>query len=213
MTSALDIITSIQGLTPNLPCSHPFVAAWSSGAFFLAQATPDISGVPADYVKNFFIMLAFVAALGGGVMWGRRGSQASPVHIKQPVAVDAMVSKAPVHAHQSAVDELRQRMASLEEANMREHKSHREALAASFGELLEKGSARELRILTGQHEMETRMMTAILGGLQDFQEKMGPLGERVAGHAKAIQAIKDDLNRLWELVKPFLGLGCKTKTK
>lgn len=206
---------TLNGLSCNSPFAGLFAGDGLAGVFILAQSAQDISSVDPNFVKQFMTMLAYVlgvAALAGvGYVAGRKGTKGNPISIESPMDVNANVTHAPIHAHQSAVDELRQRMEALERANLNEHKAHREALATSFAELLAKGNARELSILTGQHEMETRMTTSILGVLNDIHDKMGPLSERVAGHSKAIQAIKEDLNRLWELVKPFLGLTSKTK--
>lgn len=197
MTSALDIINLIQGMTPYLPCSHPFVAAWSSGAFVLGQTPPDISSVPADFVKSFLIMFAFVLALGGGVIWGRRGSKGSPMHIKQPVAVDANVSHAPVYAHQSAVEKLRADMEARTRENLRQHEESAKQLAA----VIEAGNERLQSMLNALHEMETRMTKATIDEVRSLHERINPIAEACATHRADIKGLSDRLQHLWEMVQ------------
>jgi hypothetical protein len=122
----------------------------------LAQSAQDISSVPADDVKSFFIMLAFVLGLaalgGGGYILGKRGTKADPIHVHQPVKVDATTRAAAEHAHQSELDELRALFENERQANMEEHKSHRAALAAMLQQITDKGNSRELNIINAINE-------------------------------------------------------------
>lgn len=160
----------------------------------LAQASTDISSVPADYVKNFFIMLAFVAALGGGVICGRRGSQGSPLHIKQPLGVNASVSQVPVYAHVSALDKLRADMETRTRENLRQHEENSKHLAAA----LEAGNERLQSMLSALHEMETRMTTATISEVRSLHERINPISEKVAAHEKAMEWIQSRIIAIWD---------------
>lgn len=162
----------------------------------LAQ-TPDITAVPADFVKYFFMMVAFVAALGGGIAMGRRGSKGSPMHIEQPVSVDANVSHAPVYAHQHALEKLRADMEARTRENLRQHEDNAKQLTA----VIEAGNQRLQQMLTALHEMESRMTTATLSEIRGLHERINPLAEKVSGNDKAIEGMKDRMQHLWEMIQ------------
>jgi hypothetical protein len=164
--------------------------------FHLAQSSPDISSVPADFVKNFLIMFGFVTIGAGAYIFGRRGSKGSPMHIEQPVSVDATVSAAPVHAHQSAVDELRQRMEAMARENMREHNAHRDTLRA----LLERGNERETSILNAIHDLQTTLTRDTLDELKDIHNRLNPLEAAVSMLKEAVENIKTNIGALWARV-------------
>ena len=197
MTSALDTLITITGMTPNLPCLIPFDAARSSGALVLAQAAQDISSVPADFVKNFIIMFGFVTIGAGAYMFGRRGSKGNPMHLEQPVSVDANVSHAPVYAHQVAVDKLRSDMEARTRENLRQHEDSAKQLAT----VIEAGNQRQLTILNALTEMEQRMTRSFLDELKDIHERLNPLSEQTASNKTAIEGIQGRLQHLWEMIQ------------
>lgn len=162
----------------------------------LAQST-DISSVPADFVKYFFMMTAFLAALGGGIAWGRRGSKGSPIHVEQPVSVDANVTHAPVFAQQSALDKLRADMETRTRENLRQHEESAKQLSA----VIEAGNHRLQSMLTALHEMESRMTTATLAEIRSLHERINPLASEVASNKTAIKGIEDRLQHLWEMIQ------------
>lgn len=163
----------------------------------IAQSTPDISGVPADFVKSFLIMFAFMAAIGGGVAIGRRGSKASPLHLEQPVAVDANVSHAPVYAHQAALEKLRADMEARTRENLRQLEEH----SSRLSEIINAGHERQQTILKALSEMESRMTTATLRELKDIHDRLNPMGENVAAHGQAIKDLTGRLQHLWEMIQ------------
>lgn len=166
-------------------------------SLFTVAQTPDIGGVPADFVKSFLIMMAFMGALGGGVIWGRRGSKGSPMHIEQPVSVDATVSHAPVYAHQTSLEKLRADMESRTRENLRQHEENSKHLTAA----LEAGNERLQSMLTALHEMETRMTTATLSEIRGLHERINPLSEMSASNKTAIDGLQGRMQHLWEMIQ------------
>lgn len=197
MNALANLSTHTVGITPNLPSLTPFGEAWSAGAFILAQAAPDISGVPADFVKYFMIMLGFVLALYGGMTIGRKGTKGNPLHLEQPVSVDANVSHAPVYAHQSALEKLRADMESRTRENLRQHEDDAKQLTA----VIEAGNQRLQQMLTALHEMETRMTNATLKEIRTLHERINPIAEASASHKSDITAINARIQHLWEMIQ------------
>jgi hypothetical protein len=195
MKSALDILN--PGLTPNLPCFSPFAEAWCSGAFFMAQSGGGIESVPADFVKNFLIMFGFVTIGAGAYIFGRRGSKGNPMHLESPVNVDATVSHAPVYAHHSELDAIKQDIERRSRENLRQHEDHREQLA----EVIAAGNDRLQSMLTALHEMENRMTTATLSEIRGLHERINPLAEKVSANDQAITGMKDRIQHLWEMIQ------------
>lgn len=194
MTNALDIFN--PGMTPNLPCFSPFAEAWCSGAFVLGQSA-GIEGVPAEFVKNFLIMFAFCTVGAGAYIFGRRGSKGSPMHIEQPVSVDATVSHAPVYAHHSELDAIKQDIERRSRENLRQHEDHREQLSA----VIAAGNDRLQAMLTALHEMESRMTSATVKEVAKLHERINPLGEMAASHKSEIKGINDRIQHLWEMIQ------------
>lgn len=163
----------------------------------IAQSTPDISSVPADFVKSFLIMLAFVAALGGGVMLGRRGSKGSPISLESPVSVDANVSHAPVYAHASSLEKMRADMEARTRENMRQHEESAKQVAA----VIEAGNQRLQSMLSALHDMETRITTATITEVRSLHERINPIAEASASHRADIKGLNDRLQHLWEMIQ------------
>jgi hypothetical protein len=163
----------------------------------IAQATTDISSVPADFVKNFLIMLAFVFGGSLGVLFARKGTKKDPLSIEQPLSVDASVTHAPEFARQTALDKLRADMEARTRENLRQHDEHSSRLA----EIITAGHERQERILSALSEMETRMTQATLKELKDIHQRLNPLAESTAGHAQAIKGLDDRIKHLWEMIQ------------
>jgi hypothetical protein len=155
---------------------------------FIAQSTPSINAVPADFVKSFLIMTAFLAALGGGVFWGRRGSRGTPMQ------VDANVSDAPSYAHASDLEKVQQKIDGMTRENLREHEAVRKQVADS----ITKGSERMERILTELSAMEGRMTKAMLHEVKDLHNRVNPLAEKVAAHETLLGWIQTRLVAIWD---------------
>lgn len=163
----------------------------------LAQAAQDISSVPAEFVKNFLIMFAFCTVGAGAYIFGRRGSKGNPLHIEQPLGVDATVTHAPVYAHQTALDKLRADMESRTRENLRQHEENSKHLTAA----LEAGNERLQSMLTALHDMETRMTTATVTEIAKLHVRINPLGEMLAGHKSEIKGLNDRMQHLWEMIQ------------
>lgn len=190
--NALAILT--HGLTPNSPFVSLFAGDWLAGAFILAQAAQDISGVRSDFVKDFMIMTAYVLGLGalagGGYLLGKKGTKGNPV------SVDATVSETPTHAPQSAVDELRANMAAFARENLREHNAHRDAIA----KLIDSGNQRETNILRAIHDLQNTVTRETLDELKDIHERLNPLEAMCAALKEAVDNLKVNVATMWQRV-------------
>jgi hypothetical protein len=194
MMNALATLT--HGLTSNLPLGIPFAADGLVGAFILAQNV-GIDGVPAEFVKNFLIMFGFVTIGAGAYIFGRRGSKGNPMHIEQPVSVDATVSHAPVYALATTLDKLRSDMEARTRENLRQHEEASKQLAA----VIEAGNDRLQSMLHALHEMESRMTTATLSEIRSIHERINPLAEQTASNRTGIEALQGRLSHLWEMIQ------------
>lgn len=163
----------------------------------LLQAATDISGVPAEFVKNFIVMLVFVFGGFGGWTLARRGTKQNPLSIETPLSVDATVSHAPEYARQAALEKLRADMEARTRESLKQHEQH----SARLTEVIEAGQARSEKILAALADMETRMTSATLRELKDIHERLNPIAENVAGHAQAIKGLDDRIKHLWEMVQ------------
>lgn len=163
----------------------------------LLQATSDISGIPAEFVKNFIHMMLVLSGLGGGIWLSRRGTKKDPLSIEQPLAVDASIKHAPEFARKTDVDKLRADMEARTRENLRQHEEH----SFRLGEIISAGHERQEKILKALADMETRMTTATLKELKDIHERLNPMGERVAAHEQAIKGLDDRIKHLWEMIQ------------
>lgn len=157
----------------------------------------DISGVPAEYVKNFMIMFGFIAALGGGVIWGRRGSKGNPIHVEQPVDVNATVTHAPIYAHKSELEAVK---ADIEHRTRENLRAQTEA-AKTLSALLEAGSKREQTIISALHDMEQRMVRSMIDEVKGIHQRINPMEKEISGNSKDIESIKARLANLWEMIQ------------
>lgn len=165
--------------------------------FHLAQSGQDIASVPAEFVKNFLIMFGFVTVGAGAYIFGRRGSKGSPIHLDQPIDVNAKVKEEPVFAHQTALDKLRADMEARTRENLRQHDESAKQLAA----VIEAGNARLQSMLTALHDMENRMTKATLTEIRGIHERINPIAELVSGQKSDIKGINDRIGHLWEMIQ------------
>lgn len=178
----------------------------------LAQDAAALNGVPAEFIKYFIICSLVLGGGGvGGYLLARRGSKSDPVHVHQPVKVEATMKQITEHAHQDDLDELRSLFHQERAANLAEHNAHRAAQAQMMQQLLEKGNERERKITASIHESKDELMRALLEHAQNLHERINPVAETVKGHGHAIEGLKAQLSNLWEIIKPHLGLGIKKR--
>lgn len=163
----------------------------------ILQAATDISGVPAEFVKNFLHMVGFLAGLGGGVLLARRGTKKDPLTIETPLSVEASVTHAPEFARKTEVEKMRADMDARTRENLRQHAEH----SSRLGQIIAAGHERQEKILKALADMETRMTTATLKELKDIHERLNPMGERVAAHEQAIKGLDERLRHLWEMIQ------------
>lgn len=162
-----------------------------------AQAGGDISAVPADFVKNFFVMLAFAVGVGGAWYVGRRGQAGDPLHVQQPLSVDASVTQAPIYAQRSEVDALKADIERRTRENLRQHEETARQLAA----IVNAGHERQQTILQALSGMESRMTTATLKELKDIHERLNPLAEQGASHKATLKAQAERITHLWDMIQ------------
>lgn len=135
----------------------------------LAQSATDISAVPADFVKWFFVMLAFVVSIGlAAFMAYRKGRQASgthadPLNIAQPLGIKMKVE----YALKEEVHEIRQNITRMIQAGNDQHK---DVIAAVSGS-------------------ERRLMMEV----KDVHERLNPVAEASKAHEATLKAIQDRL--------------------
>lgn len=161
----------------------------------LASAAPDISSVPADFVKNFLIMAAFVAAVYGGRRWGLKssGKADDPLHLKQPLEI----TKAPRYAHkrdtEAAIAALNAKVESMARENLRSHNQ----TAAKINQVIEGGAQRETNIIKAMGDMEARITSGVLKECKDMHLRINPLAETQREHHAAIAALQKRGEELW----------------
>ncbi len=129
-------------------------------------ASTDISAVPADFVKYFFIMFAFVAGL---YFAHRKGKQASgtrdePVNIEQPLEI----KKTPVYARKEEVERMQKEISRVMQA----------------------GDERRVEIINAIHGSERRMIDEV----KDLHERLNPVAEGFKGHAALLDQIDKRLS-------------------
>lgn len=165
--------------------------------FLTAQSGADISTVPADFVKHFMIMAAFLAGMGGAWWWGKRGTKGQPMEIGQPVSVDASVTHAPVYAQRAEVDAIKTDIERRTRENLRQH----EETARVIGELRQAGNDRMQTLLKALAEMETRMTRATLDELKDIHTRLNPVAEMSASHTATLKSLEGRISHLWEMIQ------------
>lgn len=158
----------------------------------------DISSVPADFVKYFAIMLAFVAGL---YLAHRKGTQATgtkeePVNVAQPLEVKRSAEYAHKNETQSELKKLDDKMEAMARENLRQHNTQGGKLA----DVITAGAERENTILRAIHDMEHRVTTAMLKEMKDIHERLNPIGEAVNGHAATIKAHESRLAEMWQWI-------------
>jgi hypothetical protein len=165
----------------------------ASSLSIMADAV-DISSVPADYVKNFLIMAAFVL----GVMLAHKagtkaaGSAADPLHLNSPLDIREAVSFADKKGTAQSLQKIEETIQALTRENLRQHN----ASAAQIAGIIAAGEQRSTKILSSLASTEARMMSALMKELQGMHERVNPLAERVAASAQLIEWIKGQLQWL-----------------
>lgn len=187
----------LNTVASNLPLISLYAFEGFEGVLMIGQSSPDIGGVPADFVKYFLMMTAFVVAGVGGVFWGKRGSKGSPLHIEQPLGVKGEISQAPVYAQQSALEALRKDVDARTRENIRQH----EAAAKALADNITQGHNRMVTILGALNEMETRMTSNMLEQIKGLHQRINPLDAQCASHKTAIEGIQSRIQHLWEMIQ------------
>lgn len=164
----------------------------------LAQAAQDISSVSPDFVKQFMIMFAYALGLitlaSGGYWIGRKGTKGNPISIEQPLGVDATVTQAPVYAHHSELEKLRQHIDAVARENLRQHQT----AASQLQDVINAGHERQTTILSALGSMETRMAALLSKETKEITDRLNPLCEKVASHCALIKWIQERLIQIWD---------------
>jgi hypothetical protein len=178
----------------------------------ITLASPDVSGVPAEFVKYFVMM-----CMAGAGMWyaHKRGMQANgtksdPVSIAQPLDVRTV----PDHAIKG---DTREELKSLDEkitASARENLRQHNATAERINQVIKAGEDRMSTFLNALHAMESRMTTATLKEIKDIHERLNPVAEKVQGHHESIKHLNTRVAELWTWIcKIFDQLPLLKKSK
>lgn len=149
----------------------------------LAQSSPGVGDVPADFVKHFIIMLMSIVGMWIAYKKGQKGTKAEPLSIEQPLEVRTVKS-------------LDEKIAAIARENLRQHN----ATAERINKVIQGGEDRASTILSALHAMETRMTTATLKEIKDIHERLNPVAERVNGHHEAIKRIDIRCGELWDWI-------------
>jgi hypothetical protein len=159
----------------------------------------DISGVPAEYVKNFFIMLAFVIGLWAAHRKGTqaKGTKAEPLNIAMPVDVRHVEDFALKKETNVELEKLGGTIQAMARENLRQH----EQAGQRIQSVIKAGSEREGSIINAMHEMETRFTKLMLAEMKTIHERLNPLSQIVASHTTGIAALEQRLSDLWGQVQ------------
>lgn len=132
----------------------------------MLAAAGDINSVPADYVKNFLLMVAFFAGLYFAHRKGEQanGSKDEPVNIAQPLEIK--------HTAQYA------------------HKTEVECVQKEIGRMMQAGDERRVEIINAIHGSECRM----IGEVKDLHERLNPVAEGFKAHAALLDQIDKRLS-------------------
>lgn len=172
---------------------HPFQAP-----HLCVIADSGVSGVPAEFVKYFIMMV-----MAGAGMWyaHKRGMQASgtkadPLSIAQPLDVRAVPDHAIKGDTQNELKSLDDKITASARENLRQHN----ATAERIHQISKAGEDRSAVILKALHEMETRMTTATLREIKDIHERLNPVAESVRGHEESIKHLNTRVAEVWAWV-------------
>ena len=190
MTSALDILTCIQGMTPNLPCSHPFVAAWSSGAFVLGQTDGQVIEVIkspgfGQWVVYLLVFLIVIDRVKGWV---------TPA--KREVSGELITSPKTEVATKSEVTALRDELDSFIEQNRAEHQAAITAgqqRVVNLSEVMDKETSELESALTS---LRISLGDKIDAAFKELHAHMEPLIRHSASASALIDQIEKRLTRL-----------------
>lgn len=137
-------------------------------------AQTDISGVPAEFVKYFLIMLGFILGGGAGAfaMWRKSrqvsGTQDEPVNLQQPLHI----RKVTEHAEKNELQKLSDQLAGLATI-----------VANHYSAQIQSASEREMSIKESVHHAMVegmREMAKVKDAIkQEIEEKITPITEQL----------------------------------
>lgn len=172
----------------------------------ILSQVPDISSVPADQVKWWFLMAAF--ALGMYVLARRAktrtGGSDEPLHLQQPVHVQKAAEYAPKEETARHIQTLSAKMESMARENLRQHNAAADKVDARLREIMAAGGKRGEKIMACIIAMEQRMGQLVREEVRNVHERVNPLAEKVSAHGSAIEWIERKLSACWDAIT---GLG------
>ncbi|MFZ2276306.1 MAG: hypothetical protein WAW39_00850 [Prosthecobacter sp.] len=129
-------------------------------------ALAGVDNVPADYVKNFVIMLTFLAGLYFAHKRGMRasGTKSDPVSIAQPLEIKHTAC----YAHREEVEKV-----NLE-----------------VKRIMDAGDGRQEKIINAIGATERRLM----GEVKDLHNRLNPVAESCRSHTDVLKQINDRLS-------------------
>lgn len=155
----------------------------------LATDLPDLSGVPAEFIKAFLMTAGFIVIIVLQIRNSTRsagGAAHDPVHIGQPVQVQHVDQFAPKQETAKAIADINDKVEAMTRENLRQHNDTAKRLAA----VLEKGEARRADILQAIHDVEMRITNATLREIRELHQRLNPLAEAVSKHTAHLDALR-----------------------
>jgi hypothetical protein len=134
----------------------------------LAQAATSLDSVPAEFIKYFLTVAAFLAA-NYFMLRKAGGRRDDPLHLKTPIET----KRSPLYAEKLDVDA---RLSKFEQRLERIEKD----TATKFAEIMEKGHSRELRITHEIHQMRDEVISRIEQSLQQAYSRINDTDRRIA---------------------------------
>ncbi|MCF7785576.1 MAG: hypothetical protein K9N47_05605 [Prosthecobacter sp.] len=131
----------------------------------ILTAAADISSVPAEFVKYFIMMVAFIAGLYIAHRKGKQanGSKDEPLNIEQPLEV----KKAPRYAHKEEVEKV-----NLE-----------------VRRIIQAGDERQGKIIEAIGQSERRLLVEV----KDLHIRLNPVAAASSAHAALLEQINHRL--------------------
>lgn len=160
----------------------------------IVLAQTDISSVPAEFVKYFMMMLAFV----GGLYYAhRKGKQASgtkdePLNISQPLEIKKRTEYALKEETSSDLAKLETTLTAMNRESVRQAQHTSEQI----NDVIKAGADRENKILAAVHDMEKRFTSLVLVEVKALHERMNPVSESVAEQKAALKGHADRISNL-----------------
>lgn len=143
----------------------------------LADSIPDISSVPAEFVRSFFIMLAFVLGLiATGWVCYRKGARVSghkdePLHVAQPVEIKKHPEYAPREETRREIHALDQKIEKFRDEWLDKLNESQRKASDEIKDLMEAGHKREMSIITAMGGVRDDLTKTVAAECRELRKK------------------------------------------